>query len=121
MMTSGNNAVSTPVINVPFIVDESKQQPTVNALPTLDVRNFFEPFSANANFTTPLTYGVNPNIKTPTMYQWNVAIQREIFRDLSLEVAYVGNKSTYLERYLPSNLPRISATDTRPFQPKFGG
>ncbi len=125
MMTSGNNAVSTPVINVPFIVDESKQQPTVNALPTLDVRNFFEPFSANANFTTPLTFGVNPNLKTPTMYQWNVAIQREIFRDLSLEVAYVGNKSTYLERYLPTNLPRISATDTRPFQqrrplPQFG-
>ena len=29
LLTSGNNAVSTPIINVPFIVDESKQQPTV--------------------------------------------------------------------------------------------
>lgn len=125
MMTSGNNAVSTPVINVPFIVDESKQQPTAAGLPTLDVRGFFEPFSANANFTTPLTFGVNPNLKTPTMYQWNLAIQRELGRDFSVEVAYVGNKSTYLERYLPTNLPRISATDTRPFQsrrplPAFG-
>ncbi len=125
MMTSGNNAVSVPIINVPFIVDESKQQPTVGGFPTLNVQNFFEPFSANANFTTPLTFGLNPNMKTPTMYQWNFAIQRELMQNMSLEVAYVGNKSSYLERYLPTNLPRISSTDTRPFQqrrpfPQFG-
>lgn len=125
LLTSGNNAVSAPIINVPFIVDESKQQPVANGRPTLDVRNFFEPFSANANFTTPLTYGVNPRVKTPTMYQWNFAIQREIVPNLSLEAAYVGNKGTYLERALPQNLPRISSTDLRPFQqrrprPEFG-
>lgn len=125
MLTSGNNAVSVPIINVPFIVDESKQQPVAAGRPTLDVRNFFEPFSANANFTTPLTFGFNANMRTPTMYQWNFAIQRELRRDLSLEVAYVGNKGSYLERYLPENLPRISSTDLRPFQsrrprPEFG-
>lgn len=125
LLTSGNNAVSAPIINVPFIVDESKQQPAVNGRPTLDVRNFFEPFSVNANFTTPLTFGFNPNMKTPTMYQWNFAIQRELTRDMSIEVAYVGNKGTYLERSLPTNLPMVSATDTRPFQqrrqrPEFG-
>jgi len=116
LLTSGNNIVSAPIINVPFIVDESKQQSIVNGRPTLDVRGFFEPFSQNANFTTPLTYALNPRLKTPTMHQWNLAIQREIVRNLSLEVAYVGNKGTYLERALPRNLPMVSSTDLRPFQ-----
>lgn len=125
LLTSGNNVVSAPIINVPFIVDESKQQPVVGGRPTLDVRNFFEPFSANANFTTPLTYAFNPHAKTPTMYQWNLAVQRELVPNLSLEVAYVGNKASYVERALPQNLPRVSSTDLRPFQdrrpmPQFG-
>jgi hypothetical protein len=125
LLTSGNNAVSVPIINVPFIVDESKQQPVVNGLPTLDVRNFFEPFSQNANFTTPLTFGFNPRMRTPNMYQWNFAVQRELARNLSLEIAYVGNKGTNIERYLPTNLPRIDPNDRRPFQerrprPQFG-
>jgi hypothetical protein len=124
LLTSGNNAVSVPIINVPFIVDESKQQPVVGGRPTLTVSNFFEPFSSNANFTTPLTFGFNPRMRTPNMHQWNVAIQRELVRDLSLEVAYVGNKGSNLERYLPQNLPRITPT-TEPFQqrrprPQFG-
>ena len=59
------------------------------------------------------------------MYQWNLAIQRELLSNLSLEVAYVGNKGTFLERSLPQNLPQISSTDLRPFQqrrpnPDFG-
>ena len=125
LLTSGNNAVSAPIINVPFIEDESKQQPVVNGRPTLGVQNFFEPFSVNANFTTPLTFGFNPHMKTPTMYQWNFAVQRQLTRDMSLEVAYVGNKGTFLERSLPTNLPRVSSTDLRPFQqrrqrPEFG-
>ena len=41
LLTSGNNVVSAPIINVPFIVDESKQQPVANGRPTVDVRNFF--------------------------------------------------------------------------------
>ena len=125
LLTSGNNVVSAPIINVPFIVDESKQQAVANGRPTLNVQNFFEPFSANANFTTPLTYALNPRLKTPTMYQWNLAIQRELVPNLSLELAYVGNKGTYLERALPRNLPQVSSADLRPFQqrrpmPEFG-
>ncbi|MBI1786238.1 MAG: TonB-dependent receptor [Acidobacteria bacterium] len=124
LLTSGNNSVSAPIINVPFIVDESKQQVLANSRPTLDVRGFFEPFSTNANFTTQLTFGFNPHMKTPTMYQWNLAFQRELLNHFSVELAYVGNKGAYLERSLPQNLPPITNT-TRPFQdrrprPQFG-
>jgi hypothetical protein len=116
LLTSGNNAVSAPIINVPFIVDESKQQATVNGFPTLQVQNFFPAFSSNANFVTPLTFGFNSHMKTPVLYQWNFAIQREITSNLSIEVAYVGNKGTHLEYALPVNLPMVSSTDLRPFQ-----
>jgi hypothetical protein len=32
----------------------------------------------------------------PTIYQWNVAIQRELLKDWSITVAYVGSASNYL-------------------------
>lgn len=34
--------------------------------------------------------------KAPTIYQWNAAIQREIFSNLALTVAYVGSSSNFL-------------------------
>lgn len=36
------------------------------------------------------------NFPAPTIYQWNVALQRELLKDLSLTVAYVGSSSNYL-------------------------
>lgn len=36
------------------------------------------------------------NFPSPEVYQWNVAIQREILRDTSLTVAYVGSSSSYI-------------------------
>ncbi len=117
MMTSGNNSVSTPIINVPFIVDESLLQPTVGGIPQRQIQNYFPPFSSNASFTTALAYGFNPDMVTPRMYQYNFAIQRELAHDLALEVAYVGNQSRHLEmQNLPANYPAISPGDTRPVQ-----
>ena len=60
LLTSGNNTVSVPVINAPFIVDESLNQPTVNGFPTRQIQNFFPPFSASANFQPPLGVRVRP-------------------------------------------------------------
>src|SRR6185437_5577666 len=104
LLTSGNNTVSSPIINVPFILDESKSQPTVNGFPTLQVQNYFPAFSTNAHFNTPLTYGYNLHQRTPLVNEWNVAVQRELMRDLSLELAYVGNKGTHLESAYAENI-----------------
>jgi hypothetical protein len=116
LLTSGNNIVSAPIINVPFILDESKLQPTANGRPTLQIQNFFPPFSTSASFSTPLTYGVNPHMRTPYLHEWNFAVQREIVPNLSLEISYVANKGTHLEEAFPQNLAPPSATDLRPFQ-----
>jgi hypothetical protein len=127
MLTSGNNTVSTPIINAPFIVDESGNQVAVNGAPQNRVENFFLPFSSNANFTPPLAYGFDPHMVTPRMTQYNLAVQQEIARDFALELAYVGNQSHHLEREnQPANFPPITPGDTRSVQqrrpnPRFSG
>ncbi len=41
-------------------------------------------------------YGVDPNLKTPYVENWNLDIQRAITNNLSLDVGYVGNHGTRL-------------------------
>ncbi len=36
------------------------------------------------------------NFPSPSVYQWNFAIQRELWRDLSLTAAYVGSSTSYI-------------------------
>ncbi len=116
LLQSGNNTVSYPIINPPFIVDESKSQPTVNGVPTLQVQNFFEPFSTSTQFNSPLIYSFNPHNKTPYVNEWNFTVQRQLGANLALEVGYVGSKGTDLETVIPSNVPMIDPNDQRPFQ-----
>lgn len=49
------------------------------------------------------------------MVQWNVAIQRELTRNLSLEAAYVGNRGAWLEANDLNNLNAISEDRLRAF------
>ena len=40
---------------------------------------------------------IDPNYgKTPYVQQWNVNIQRELIKDLVVDIGYVGNKATGL-------------------------
>jgi hypothetical protein len=48
------------------------------------------------------------NLKTPFVNQWNLSIQRQIFRDTVIEVAYVGNKGTHMFRMMNANQAVIS-------------
>jgi hypothetical protein len=51
--------------------------------------------------STPLLF--DPNLRTPFVNQWNLSIQRQIGKDLILEVAYVGSKGTHMFRMMNSN------------------
>jgi hypothetical protein len=62
--------------------------------------NIFDNPSAGG-FVTPLSpAGLhstgNPAFQVPYIRQWSASIQREIFRDTRVEVAYVGNSSKHL-------------------------
>jgi Carboxypeptidase regulatory-like domain len=116
LLQSGNNTVSQPILNLPFIVDESISQSVVNGLPTTRAENFFQPFSSNSSFNTPYLATFDPHNRVPYLAEWNFAIQRELIPNMALEVAYVGSKGTHLEQTYPFNVPTINPNDTRPYQ-----
>jgi hypothetical protein len=65
------------------------------------------------------------NITTPYIQQYSFALQRQLMRDLSLQVAYVGNSSRKLLEQLDINQPRFipgqstagNVNNRRPIQP----
>jgi hypothetical protein len=64
--------------------------------------------------STPLLF--DPNLRTPFVNQWNLSIQRQLFRDTVLEVAYVGNKGTHMFRMMNANQSTISPDFISSFQ-----
>jgi len=41
------------------------------------------------------TGGKDPSNATPNSWQWNIAVERSLYKDTSLEVAYVGNRAIH--------------------------
>jgi hypothetical protein len=59
-------------------------------------------------------YSVDPHLRTPYVYQYNLDIQREIIRNTLLDVAYIGSSSHKLTGLFDSN-PFIPGTTSRIF------
>jgi len=102
-LQSGNYTVSQTLINIPFIWDESKSIPTGTTSPS--PANTFAQFF---NFPVggsglPLISQKDISIHPPYNQQWNLAIQRELARDLSFQLVYVGNKGTHIDIPMPIN------------------
>ncbi len=68
----------------------------------------FLPFGGNG------VYFVDPHLRTPYVYQYNLTVERELARDLIMQVAYVGNSSHKLTGIVDSN-PFILGTPQRLF------
>lgn len=59
------------------------------------------------------TLSLNPTafgFKPPRVNQWNVGVQHKLYREVILDVAYVGSTSTDLLRQVQINSPAIGAT-----------
>jgi hypothetical protein len=54
-------------------------------------------------------YGVDPNLRTPYVSNWNLDIQHAITNNLSIDVGYVGNHGTKLLGKLDLNQPAPGA------------
>jgi hypothetical protein len=50
-------------------------------------------------------FGVNPNIRTPYVQNWNLNIQQQITNKIMLQLGYVGSKGTKLFRFVDANQP----------------
>ena len=59
-------------------------------------------------------YFVNPHIKTPYVFQYNLSIQREVMKNMTAEASYIGSSSHELTGLVDSN-PFILGTTTRLF------
>jgi len=52
---------------------------------------------AQNSFSAPVAGNyVNPNLVSPYVQNWSLGIQRQLTKDVTLEVRYVGNKSTHM-------------------------
>ncbi len=68
----------------------------------------FLPFGGNG------VYFVDPHLRTPYVYQYNLTVQRELVNSLVAEVSYVGNSSHKLTGLIDAN-PFIPGSDHRLF------
>jgi hypothetical protein len=62
-------------------------------------------------------FGIDPNIRTPYVQNWNINIQQAFGNKATLEVGYVGSKGTRLFRFRDINQPgqaQITAYDSGP-------
>ncbi len=57
---------------------------------------------------------VDPNLRTPYIYQYNLSIQRELLKNMTIEASYVGSSSHKLTTLVDAN-PFILGTTTRRF------
>jgi len=64
-------------------------------------------------------YFVDPHLRTPYIYQYNLSVQREIMRDTTLEVSYIGSDAHKLTGLVDAN-PVILGTKTRLFNAQPG-
>lgn len=56
--------------------------------------------------------GMNPDYKQPEIYQYNLTLERELARDLVLEVGYVGSQGRFLGLRYNYNAPLPTGTVT---------
>jgi hypothetical protein len=97
---SGNPTSDPGYLTQPFVVTGATN--TFPSRPPASNINFanagFLPFGGSG------VYFVDPHLRTPYTYQYNLSIQRDLTRGLVFEASYVGNdthKQTALEDYNP--------------------
>jgi hypothetical protein len=48
-------------------------------------------------------WSMDSSYKLPNTWQWNLTVERELYRDSKLELAYVGNRGVHVLRYSDAN------------------
>ncbi len=106
----GTNIFSQPFVNagVPNSFPSRPPSPNID----FDASGFL-PFGGGG------VYFVDPNLRTPYIYQYNLSLQHQIARDLTVEANYVGSSSHKLTSLVDAN-PFILGTTTRRFNSQPG-
>jgi hypothetical protein len=103
-LQQGNQAVSSPIVNPPFIVDQTSFNAT--PVPNQTLGDMFPPTTPGNYALGPVAFNhINPHAPTQYIQEWNTAVQKEFGRSLSVQVAYVGSKGAHLPFLNPMNVP----------------
>jgi hypothetical protein len=84
----------------PYVSRGNYQQTVGQAAPLQTTDNLFPNFAA-AKVATPaantfLAVNISPNPRNPYVQQWSLSVQREIVKNTTMELNYIGNKGTRL-------------------------
>jgi hypothetical protein len=95
---------------------ETQQITSSTATPQINIANPF--INASAALVVG-TQNINPRFKEGYTQHWNLTVQRQFPKDVSLEAGYVANKGTNLDELVFYNVPTPGPTATiqarRPF------
>jgi hypothetical protein len=95
------NSAATATSPASVRASDASVQTLVSQLPNGVVGTDVQRVVAPDRSSSPLLF--DPNLVTPFVNQWNLNVQRQVGKDLVLEVAYVGNKGTHMFRMLNAN------------------
>ena len=106
--------------NFPFSSTQNFQRSTTNPLAFTIADPF--PASSSGVIATTIPTGISFNSPTAYMQNYNLAIERELWKQTALELSYVGSRGVHLgRRYDINQQLRLSPTNiVRPF-PQFNG
>ena len=106
----------SPGFSTPFLLQDSFQIADSNpsTLNTVNLSTGF-PSSALTNPGDPTLYGLVPNLRTPYFQQWNATVQREVGPNSSLDISYLGSKTTSLYVTNDWNIPAAAMDNSVPY------
>ena len=104
--------------NLPYFVAITLASPTTAAVSSLVLQNGFPTNFLNpASAVNPAGFSISRNSPSSEVYQWNLNVQREIWGQTVVSVAYVGSGSAKLRGYLDANAPKPGAGAVNPRRP----
>jgi Carboxypeptidase regulatory-like domain/TonB-dependent Receptor Plug Domain len=96
LQIAGNNPPFNPSFNSPNGNGRYLDQPFTVQLPACD------PNCYASGLGIP-SIGQSTSDQMPNAWQWNLSVQREVFKDAKLELAYVANKNNHWEQIADVN------------------
>lgn len=106
----------SPGFSTPFLLQDSFQiansnQSTIN---TVTMGTGF-PSYALTNPGDPTLFAMTPGLRTPYFQQWNATVQRQFTAASSLDVSYLGSKTTAMYTNQDWNLPTAAVDNSVPY------
>ncbi|WP_353072482.1 TonB-dependent receptor [Tunturiibacter gelidoferens] len=126
-----DNAINNTQNTVPFIASQTQNNTTPK--PTFTLADFYQGQSIVApnpnpgskcafgfvadSCSTPSITSMALHVQNTYIQEWNLAMQHQFGQRISLDVAYVGNKTTHMQQAFQINDPNPGAGAVQPRRP----